>query len=155
MEFLPNEHEVEQHRTFLAQVHETITRAIQDTRRTDLLEQMQKDLLAVQRFPNLYNNADYSDSDDSRGLLLDHLGHISTRLAEAQSVRQFYSIREQLLAFSQIVDDQAFFGFYGEELSTIDAPAGHYRVILTVDGQSYTGTVSVREDPIKQTSAGG
>jgi len=155
MEFLPNEHEVEQHRAFLTQVHETITRAIQDTRRTDLLEQMQKDLLAVQRFPNLYNNADYSDSDDSRGLLLDHLGHISTRLAEAQSVRQFYSIREQLLAFSQIVDDQAFFGFYGEELSTIDAPAGHYRVILTVDGQSYTGTVSVREDPIKQTSAGG
>ncbi len=149
MEFLPNEQEIEEHRAFLTQVHATITKAIQDTRRNDLLEQMQKDLLAAQRFPNLYDNADYSDKDDPRGLLLDHLGHISTRLAEAQSVRQFYGFREQLLAFSQIVGDQAFFGFYGKELSTIDAPAGHYRVILTVDGRSYTGTVSLREDPIK------
>ena len=152
MEFLPNEHEIEEHRTFLAQILETITEAIQGTRRIDLLEQMQKDLLAVQRFPNLYDNTDYSDTGDARRLLLEHLRHIATRLADAQSVRQLYSIREQLLAFSQIVGDQAFFGFYGDELTTIAAPAGQYRVILTVDGQSHTGTVSVREDPIKQAS---
>jgi hypothetical protein len=111
---------------------------------------MRKDLLAIQRYPNLYRDAEYPEVDEARELLLQHLEHIATELGTAGSHRQLFSVREQLLAYSQIVGDEAFFGFYGEELTAIEAPAGQYRVTLTVNGNSYTGTVSVREDPIKQ-----
>jgi photosystem II stability/assembly factor-like uncharacterized protein len=150
MQFPPSEEELEAQRTFLARVHETITRSVRDSKRTDLLEQMQKDLLAIQRYPSLYEDEEYSNKDDARRLLLQHLEYIGKRLEAAESYRDLYRVREQLLAFSQIVGDQAFFGFYGEELRAIDAPAGWYRVVLTVDDSSYVGSVEVREDPVKR-----
>jgi photosystem II stability/assembly factor-like uncharacterized protein len=150
MQFPPSDEEIEEHHALLTRVHETITQSIQSTRRNDLLEQMQKDLLAIQRYPNLYDDAEYTDREDARRLLLEHLDHIGERLGEAETYRQLDSVREQLLAFSQIVGDQAFFGFYGEELTAIEASAGKYRVTLTVDGSSHAGTVRVREDPVKE-----
>jgi len=149
MQFPPSKQEIEAHRTFLAQVHETITQSVRDTKRTDLLEQMQKDLLAIQRYPNLYDDEEYTDKNDARRLLLQHLQYIEKRLDEAESYQELYRVREQLLAFSQIVGDQAFIGFYGEELRAIEAPAGQYRVTLMVDGNSYVGSMEVREDPMK------
>jgi len=149
MQFPPSDEEIEAHRTFLAGVHETITQSVRDTKRTDLLEQMQKDLLAIQRYPNLYEDEEYTNKGDARRLLLQHLEYVGKRLESAESYRDLYRVREQLLAFSQIVGDQAFFGFYGAELRAVDAPAGRYRVILMVDGRSYVGSVGVREDPVK------
>jgi hypothetical protein len=104
--------------------------------------------LATQRYPNLYSGAEYPNRVDPRRLLLDHLRHIETRLREAESFRDLYNVREQLLAFSQVVGDEAFFGFYGDELTAITAAAGVYRVTVTVDGRDYVGEITVREDPL-------
>ncbi|KPJ87605.1 MAG: hypothetical protein AMS18_14390, partial [Gemmatimonas sp. SG8_17] len=149
MRFLPNDQETEEHRALLARVHDTIYQSVRTTRRDDILEQMRKDLLAIQRYPDLYPDAEYPGMNDARTLLLDHLDHIADALEAAESFHQLFSVREQLLAYSQLVGDQAFFGFYGEELTAIEAPAGRYRVTLTVDGTGYAGTVSVRDDPLK------
>jgi hypothetical protein len=48
-----------------------------------------------------------------------------------------------------VVGDQAYFGFYGDELRNIDAPAGTYLVRAAVDGMSASGTISIREDPLR------
>ncbi len=58
--------------------------------------------------------------------------------------------REQLLAFSQIVGGRAFFGFFGEQLTTPRAAPGTYPITVTVDGTSYNGTVAVRDDPLAE-----
>ncbi len=55
---------------------------------------------------------------------------------------------EQLLAFSQVVGDRAFFGFYGVELTPVDAPPGSCRVTLHVNGRSHTGSTTIRNDPL-------
>ena len=46
--------------------------------------------------------------------------------------------------------DRAFFGFYGEELTATTAAAARYTVTVTVDGTSYVGKVTVRDDPLKR-----
>ena len=115
----------------------------------EVLFQLRKDLLATQRYPNRYDDADYPDTDDARTLLLDHLRHIGVRLDGAATYRDLFQVREQLLAYSHVVDDRAFFGFYGEELTATTAAAGTYRVTVTVDGRSYVGKVTVRDDPLK------
>ncbi len=44
--------------------------------------------------------------------------------------------------------DGALFGFFGEELTTIEAARGDYRVTIHVDGASYTGKITIRDDPL-------
>ncbi len=148
MRFFPTAAELEDHHSLLSGVHETITELVRTTQREDHLHQMQKDLLATQRYPNLYSDAEYPSRDDARRLLLDHLRHIGTRLAEASSFRNLYDVREQLLAFSTVVGDRALFGLFGAELTTIEAAGGDYRVTIHVDGASYTGKITVRDDPL-------
>ena len=55
---------------------------------------------------------------------------------------------DHLLFYSSIVGDRAYFGFFGEELTPIEAAAGTYRVVLHVGDESYSGRVRVREDPL-------
>ena len=88
------------------------------------------------------------DRNNGRRLLLDHLQHIGDRLKEARSFQDVNQVREQLLAFSQVVGDRAFFGFYGDELTPIDAAPGSYRVTLHVDGRSHAGSITIRNDPL-------
>ena len=146
--FLPSEQELQQHREFLKGVAGFIRERLSQTREMEHLRQMQKDLLARQRYPSLYGDVEYPNKEDARTLLLDHLGHISDRLDEAGSYRDMFAVREQLLAFSQVVGDHAFFGFYGEELRPVIAEAGRYLVTVTVDGREHLGTVTVRDDPL-------
>jgi len=148
MAFAPSADEKEVHRAMLQGVLDETVRVVSDSAGEEDLGQMRKDLLAIQRYPNLYDDAEYPERDDARRLLLDHLAQINQKLAEATATREFYGVREQLLAFSQVMGDRAFFGFYGEELRDIEAPAGDYRVVITVDGQAYTGSVTIREDPL-------
>ncbi len=149
LRFFPSREEIESHRVFLQGILDAISSLVAETRRDDLLVQMQKDLLATQRYPNLYEDAPYPERDGARELLMDHLRQIRQRLGDATSFRDMFRVREQLLAFSQLVGDRAFFGFYGEELTPTAAAAGDYRVTLNVDGTRYTGMISVREDPLK------
>ena len=37
---------------------------------------------------------------------------------------------------------------FGQALASKDAPAGTYRIVFTVDGQAFNGTISLRNDPI-------
>ena len=149
MRFSPTDEELDEHRTFLAGIHEAITDLVRRTGEEETLDGMRKDLLATQRQPNLYRDAEYPEREDSRELLLEHLRQIRGKLDEATSVRALFQVREQLLAFSHVVGDRAYFGFYGEELRDIDAPAGTYLVRVTAGDLSATGTISVREDPLR------
>ena len=74
--------------------------------------------------------------------------HIGDRLIDALSFQDVNQVREQLLAFSQVVGDRAFFGFYGVELTPVDAAPGSYRVTLHVNGRSHTGSTTIRNDPL-------
>ncbi len=148
-QFDPTDDEATRHRTLLENVLATLRERLRSFRNANGLDQMQKDLLARQRYPNPYEDEDYPERDDARRLLLDHLGHIETRLAQAESVRDFFQVREQLLAYSPVMGDEAFFGFYGEELRAVTAKAGRYRVVVTADGVEFVGSVSVREDPLQ------
>jgi hypothetical protein len=149
MQFHPTDDEMNDHRTFLAGIHETITDLVERTDEEEILAGMRKDLLATQRQPNLYRDGEYPELDDSRELLLQHLRLIREKLDEANSVRAFFQVREQLLAYSHVVGDQAYFGFYGEELRNIEAPAGRYLVEVRAGELSAAGTIAVREDPLR------
>ncbi len=149
-EFEPTSEALAAHRNELERILGVTRERTSSTRNTDHLEQMQKDLLARQRYPSMYEDAAYPNTHDARRLLLDHLGHIEDRLRSANSTREMFRVREQLLAFSQVIGDEAFFGFYGEELRPATAPAGTYRVTVTAGDATATGTVTVREDPLKR-----
>ncbi|HEX9729439.1 MAG TPA: hypothetical protein VGA37_13110 [Gemmatimonadales bacterium] len=148
MRFYPTDAEIASHRAFLGGVLDTLRQALRHTRQTAQLDQMRKDLLAIQRYPNLYDGADYPDRGDARALLLRHLELIGKELREATTVRDLFQVREQLLAYSQVAGDRAFFGLFGDELTAIEAAAGTYRVTITVDGRDYAGTITVRDDPL-------
>ena len=45
-------------------------------------------------------------------------------------------------AFSQGRD------FFGSSLQQLEAFAGEYKIILNVDGKSYTGKLNIRNDPL-------
>jgi hypothetical protein len=152
MQFHPTDEEMNEHRAFLAGIHETITDLVRRTAADEILDGMRKDLLATQRQPNLYRDAEYPERDDSRELLIEHLRQIRIKLDEANSVRAMFQVREQLLAYSHVVGDEAYFGFYGEELRNIDAPAGTYLVRVSAGELSAIGTISVREDPLRDGS---
>lgn len=148
LQFHPTEAEVTEHRELLTHALGVIREQLRTTDKREVLAQMRKDLLARQRYPNLYPDGSYPERDDARRLLLDHLGQVAQHLEEAETYRDLFEVREQLLAYSHVVGDEAYFGFYGEELTAIDAPAGMYRVTLTVDGVAYEGRLEVRNDPL-------
>ncbi|MEM9663519.1 MAG: hypothetical protein AAF970_01215 [Bacteroidota bacterium] len=145
--FLPTEAESEAHRAALSGMAATIRARLQTFADAAILAGMRTDLLAVQRYPSLYKDAAYPDRDDARALLLTHLTHIETALAEAETVRDFYQVREQLLAYSFVVGDAAYLGFYGRELRPTEAPPGPYRVTVEAGGHTAEGLVTVRNDP--------
>lgn len=148
MTFLPRDRELETYREGLREMLKVIREGVTETDEIGHLKQIQKDLLATQRYPNRYTDAVYSDLSDARQLSLDHLAAIKIQLTGGTSSRDLNNVREQLLAFSQIVGDRAFFGFYGDELNPTPASAGKYRVTVTMDGRSYAGEITVREDPL-------
>ena len=151
--FPPSEVETETHRDGLeamADVIETNIRSADSERQIELLGHMRKDLLATQRYPQLYEDEDYGDRDDVKGLLLTHLDLVRDRLGDAETVRDFYSVREHLLAYSGIVGDQAYTGFYGRELRNSKAVPGAYRVKVRANGREQSQTLHVRADPMVQ-----
>ncbi len=149
--FPPTKAEFDGHRDRLERIADDIEQALEaasSPREVELLGHMQKDLLATQRYPQLYEDEDYSNRDDARGLLLDHLGLIRARIDDAASVRDFYRAREQLLAYSGIVGDRAYFGFYGRELRPERAAPGTYRVTVRANGREQSRMLVVRADPM-------
>jgi len=63
-------------------------------------------------------------------------------------VRDFFGAREQLLAYSGIVGDRAYLGFYGRELRTTQAEPGSYRVTVKANGREQSQILTVRADPM-------
>ncbi|MEM1188296.1 MAG: hypothetical protein AAGI72_07205 [Pseudomonadota bacterium] len=149
--FPPTDAELAAHRDQLDGMAREIRDAINaasDERELELLGHMQKDLLATQRYPQLYEDESYRNRDDAKRLLLDHLALVKERIADAQSVRDFYRAREQLLAYSGIVGDRAYFGFYAGELRAATAEPGTYRVTVEANGREASALLTVRADPM-------
>ena len=148
MRFAPDPASVAAHREALGRMAMEIAAALQIFKDEDVLFHMQRDLLAPHRTPSLIEGADYEDKTDARRLLLDHLQHIGRQLDEATTPRDFARVRRALIAYSAIIGDIAYTGFYGDELTDIDAAAGTYRVVLQVGDETIEGAVTIREDPV-------
>jgi photosystem II stability/assembly factor-like uncharacterized protein len=126
-------------------------KAASTTREIAMVKEMYKDLLAVQRYPRLYDNEKYkhTSNPELKPVLQEHLNFVAKALRKAKSVRDFFNVREHLLAYSQLVGDQAYMGFYGKELRMIKAKAGSYRVTVKAAGKSASDILAVREDPAR------
>ncbi|MFQ5704197.1 MAG: WD40/YVTN/BNR-like repeat-containing protein [Gemmatimonadales bacterium] len=147
LRFPPTPVELQGHRNLLEHIVDVLDAALTDTP-MEQLAQMRKDLLASQRYPNLYEGEEYDNVDDAVGLLRQHLKAIKKKIEQAKSVPDFFAAREQLLAYSSVVGDRAFFGFFGEELRYHEATPGTYVVTIVADGHHASGTVRLRNDPL-------
>ncbi len=132
-------------RTVAARTREVV----EATRDTALLRTHRLDLIAHGRFPGLFRDVEYSDQDDPRTLLLDHLDAVTERLEEASSIQALSGLRSQLMSYSLFLGDDVFFGLYGDPPSGTVAPAGTYRVRIAGSVGTVEGTLSVRDDPIR------
>jgi hypothetical protein len=74
------------------------------------------------------------------------LSELRGKLTDAKTDRNLTRIHRQMIR------EFAFFSegrdLFGQALTPTDAPAGTYKVILTVDGRPFTGTVTLRNDPL-------
>ena len=75
------------------------------------------------------------------------LGELSDELSGAVSDQELNSVRNQLAAdFNGYAEGRVLFG---PQIGPTQAAAGVYRVTLTVNGVSYEGALTVRDDPLK------
>ncbi len=148
MKLLPSGEEIKAYRDALRYMADEIEHVLERFDDPEVLFHMHRDLVAPHRAPNLYEGADYPDLDDPRELLLRHLRYTRGHINRRKTLQGLTHARRHLLAYSPVVGDRAYFGFYGEQLTEIEARAGVYRVALTVGADAYLGVVSVREDPI-------
>ena len=140
--------ELDAYKARLMEIRDQIGGRVRETRDTALLRTHRLDFLAHGRTPNLLPGHPYTNTADARTLLLDHLQAVARELEGASTARALNGLRDQLLAFSPFVGDEAFFGFYGEEMTPEAAEPGHYLVRVSTGGATAQGSVRVREDPI-------
>lgn len=150
--FEPNSNAKEAHRNELSAMLKVIGQrldAASTTREMALAKEMYKDMKAIQRYPNIYGDEKYKhlNNPEIKPILKEHLGFVAKKLKKAKSVRDFFSVREHLLAYSQLVGDQAYMGFYGKELRMISAKPGSYRVTVKAAGKSFSQILTVQDDP--------
>ncbi len=74
-------------------------------------------------------------------------------LSELQkSLSQTESERELIRIYRQLIREFAYYSegrdLFGPGLTPMDAPAGTYQVILTVDGKQFSCSITIRDDPI-------
>ncbi|MFC1561734.1 hypothetical protein ACFL4Q_01930 [candidate division KSB1 bacterium] len=76
----------------------------------------------------------------------EQLVYISHELTTARSVRETNAVRQSL------IENFAHFGggieLFGFPLQPTPAPSGIYRITVTADGRTVSGTLTVRDDPI-------
>jgi photosystem II stability/assembly factor-like uncharacterized protein len=74
------------------------------------------------------------------------LSEIQEKLKSAKTDRDLLRLHRQMIS------EFAFYSegrdLFGPALAPTDAPAGTYKVILTVDGNPYSGSVTIRKDPL-------
>ena len=74
------------------------------------------------------------------------LSELQGRLNEAKTDRNLMRIHRQMIS------EFAFYSegrdLFGPALASTDAPAGTYQVIFTVDGRSFKGKITLRNDPL-------
>jgi photosystem II stability/assembly factor-like uncharacterized protein len=74
------------------------------------------------------------------------LSEMKERLGKAKTDRDLTRLhREMIREFAYYSEGRDLFG---PALASTDAPAGTYKVILAVDGRPYSGTITIRDDPI-------
>jgi hypothetical protein len=74
------------------------------------------------------------------------LSNVQEGLEKAKTDRELTRIHRQM------VREFAFYSegrdLFGPSLTSTDAPAGTYQVILVVEGQSFEGNITIRNDPL-------
>jgi photosystem II stability/assembly factor-like uncharacterized protein len=74
------------------------------------------------------------------------LSEMQERLKNAKTDRDLIRINRQMIS------EFAFYSegrdLFGTALVSTDAPAGTYKVILTIDGRPYSGAITIRKDPL-------
>jgi hypothetical protein len=75
------------------------------------------------------------------------LGELRDELRTAERDLQLNSVRNQLAAeFNGYAEGRMLFG---PQIGPTEAAPGLYRMLLTVNGQTHEGTLTVRADPLK------
>ncbi|MDA7949894.1 MAG: hypothetical protein MPJ24_00260 [Pirellulaceae bacterium] len=75
------------------------------------------------------------------------LSRLEERLESSSGMRGLNGVRASLVnSFGAYAPGRPIFG---KKLENISAPAGEYRVTLTVDGVKHSSTLTVRDDPLK------
>lgn len=74
------------------------------------------------------------------------LSEMQERLKKAKTDRDLMRIHRQMTSEFSIYSEGR--DLFGPPLASKNAPAGTYRVTLTVDGRPFHGTVSIRNDPL-------
>ena len=74
------------------------------------------------------------------------LSNVLDGLKMAKTDRELTRIHRQMIReFAYYSEGRDLFG---PSLTSTDAPAGTYHVILKVDGQSFDGKITIRDDPL-------
>ena len=150
MTFDPSEDEVDTHRLRLQKMVSTIRNNLNSDTPESAIFHMARDLRAPHRAPNLFEDTTYQNLENDRALLLEHLSFVEARIAATGSARQLDGIRDELMAYSITVGNDAYLGFYGEPISRVPAQAGRYIVTVTAGDHRAQGYVEVRNDPVRR-----
>lgn len=148
LDFAPPESEKQSLRRRLRDVLSEARDGVQDSGYTEALQVMAQDVLAAHRAPDQYEDIEYPPMASYREVLLAHLDGVEGELNDASSSEDLNDIRSQLIRFSQVVGDKAFFGFYDDPLAPTEANPGTYRVEVQADDTTVTGPLRVRKDPM-------
>jgi photosystem II stability/assembly factor-like uncharacterized protein len=74
------------------------------------------------------------------------LSELRERLNKANSVRDLTRLHRDLIREFAVYSEGR--DLFGPSLTPADAPAGTYPVVLTIDGRNFSGTVTLRNDPL-------
>jgi hypothetical protein len=148
LEFGPPEREREALRQQMETALTEARNGVQNSEYTKALQVMAQDVLAAHRAPDQYEEVEYPPMDSYREVLLAHLDGVERELEEASSAEELNDVRSQLLRFSPVVGDKAFFGFYDEPITPTEATPGTYRVEVRVGDRTVTGPLRLRKDPM-------
>ncbi len=148
MSFDLAEDEIATHKARFSHITTSLRRNIEASKEKEMLFHMARDLRAGHRGPNLFNDVEYEHLNNDRALLLEHLAYIEDKNKEATAARALNSVRSELIAYSSLVGDEAYMGYFGEPVQNTAAEASTYIVTVKAGMHSTQGKVEVRDDPL-------
>ena len=142
--------EIAAHQERLKNIAETLRQKVRTSKADEVLFHMARDLRAGHRAPGLFKDIEYSHLDDDRDLLIEHLRLIEDKIKETTTAGSLSSMRNELIAYSTLIGDEAYMGYFGGTIQPVDADAGIYIVTIKAGTHRVQGQLEVRVDPLNR-----